>query len=510
MLFLRFLLFVISFGFVGIAIAIVLYDVYLAFELDRLLRRTNDSPPASSPTTSPASSDAEVQASAVPPPQTPGAAYLARRTGPRRAIRWAAAAKLLAIAAALSLFGKSILVVPDGHAAVRVSQISGVRPGTLYAGTHLVTPLIERAELYDIRDKVFSTAATDNTRDKTMEVLTVEAREGLSVGVAVTVRYRLDPRHLDYIQANLPQPIDDQIVAPVVTSVFRELGPNYVVRDVFSTKREEFRAQATQLITARLAQDQIVVKEVLLRKIQLPEEYSAGLQGLLLKEQEDDRVTVDQSIEQKKVKIAESQAEALKVRQIKHSEADARTRVLMAQAESDSMQYTLPLKQKQIEQSKLEAEARKQTTILDADAAAQARLKTADAEAQAKVIDSKAEQQRRVFLAAAQNEETVKGAEAAAQAKVIDGKAEKERQALLADADANQIRVTSQADAEKLQLEAAALKTNPLLVQLTVAQRLSDRVQIMMVPNDGKFFFTNDVMKSAQAITNMPGAANGK
>ena len=214
MLFLRFLLFVISFGFVGIAIAIVLYDVYLAFELDRLLRRTNDSPPRSSPTTSPASSDAEVQASAVPPPQTPGATYLRRRTGPRRAIRWAAAAKLLAIAAALSLFGKSILVVPDGHAAVLVSQISGVRPGTLYAGTHLVTPLVERAELYDIRDQVFSTAATDNTRDKTREVLTVEAREGLSVGVAVTVRYRLDPRHLDYIQANLPQPIDDQIVAP--------------------------------------------------------------------------------------------------------------------------------------------------------------------------------------------------------------------------------------------------------------------------------------------------------
>ena len=55
MLFLRYLLFVISFGFVGIAIAIVLYDVYLAFELDRLLRRTDDSPPTPSSTTSPAS-----------------------------------------------------------------------------------------------------------------------------------------------------------------------------------------------------------------------------------------------------------------------------------------------------------------------------------------------------------------------------------------------------------------------------------------------------------------------
>jgi hypothetical protein len=69
---------------------------------------------------------------------------------------------------------------------------------------------------------------------------------------------------------------------------------------------------------------------------------------------------------------------------------------------------------------------------------------------------------------------------------------------MLADAQANEIRVTSQADAEKLQLEAAALKTNPTLVQLTVAQRLSDRVQIMMVPTDGKFFFTNDVLKSVE------------
>jgi regulator of protease activity HflC (stomatin/prohibitin superfamily) len=506
MLFLRLLLFVVSFGFVGIAVAVVLYDLYLAFELDRVLRRGNDTPaPASVSGAEPAPGQSADAVNPIVP-----TARLTLRRNSNRTIRWARAVKLLTIALALSLLGKSILVVPDGRAAVRISQISGVRPGTLYAGTHLISPLIERASLYDVRDKIFSTAATENPRDKGLEILTVEAHEGLSVGLAITVRYRLDPGHLDYIQANLPQPIDDQIVAPVVTSVFRQLGPNYAIRDLFSTKREEFRAQATQLITARLAEDQIVVKEVLLRKVQLPEEYSAGLQGLLLKEQEDDRVTVDQSIEQKKVKIAESQADAQKVRQIKHAEADARTRVLMAQADSDSMQYTLPLKQKQIEQSKLEAEARKQTTILDADAAAQARLKNADAEAQAKVIDSKAEQQRRVLLAAAQNEETIKGAEAAAQAKVIDGKAEKERQTLLADAAANEIRVTSQADAEKLQLEAAALKTNPMLVQLTVAQRLSDRVQIMMVPNDGKFFFTNDVLKSAQAMSNMPLSTSGK
>ena len=38
MLFLRLLLFVVSVGFLGVAVAIVLYDLYLAFELNRILR----------------------------------------------------------------------------------------------------------------------------------------------------------------------------------------------------------------------------------------------------------------------------------------------------------------------------------------------------------------------------------------------------------------------------------------------------------------------------------------
>jgi regulator of protease activity HflC (stomatin/prohibitin superfamily) len=491
MLFLRFFLFVLSSVFVVAAVLLVAYDIFLIFQVGRWLKPKEAAPdkaegePGGDAPTSPTSTTSTTSASGAPLPGSVTAQLRIERS--RRAIRWAAVAKLVVAAALCSLAAKSILVVPDGSAAVRISQISGVRPGTLYAGTHFIRPLVERAQLYDVRDRVFSTSSAEGTREK-LEVLNVETREGLEVGLAVTVRYRIDPRRLDYVQANLPQPIDQEIVAPVVTSVFREVAPNYVVRDIFAIKREEFRAHATQIITERLSIDSIVVKEVLLRKVQLPEEYAQGLQGLLLKEQEDDRVSVDQSIEKKKVNIADSQAEAQKVRQIKHAEADAQTRVLMAKADSDSMQYTLPLKQKLIEQSRLEAEARKQTTIQDA-----------EAQAQAKVINSKADDESNRLRSETQNVLVVKNAEAAAQAKVIDGKAELERRNLMADAEAHNIRATAQAEAEQLQLEASALKTNPLLVQYTVAQRLSDKVQIMMVPNDGKFFFTNDVLKSASA-----------
>jgi len=147
------------------------------------------------------------------------------------------------------------------------------------------------------------------------------------------------------------------------------------------------------MIRKRLASDGIVVKEVLLRDIELPQEYAKGLESLLLKEQENDRMGVETEIHQKQIKIAEADADSAKVQEVKQAEGQAEVRVLQAKSESDAMQYTLPLKQKQIEQSKLEAEARKEATVKNAEAAGEAKL-----------IDSKAEGERRKLLAQAEAE----------------------------------------------------------------------------------------------------------
>jgi hypothetical protein len=48
-----------------------------------------------------------------------------------------------------------------------------------------------------------------------------------------------------------------------------------------------------------------------------------------------------------------------------------------------------------------------------------------------------------------------------------------------------------------MKYEAAVLKSNPMLIQKIIAERLSDKLQIMMVPVDGKNFFANDVFRSA-------------
>jgi regulator of protease activity HflC (stomatin/prohibitin superfamily) len=364
----------------------------------------------------------------------------------------------LALAGCLPmLVAASIVVVPSGMGGVRVSQIAGTLPGTLYPGVHWVAPLVQSVKMFDLRDHLFTAGITDEggKDSKQKSALDVQSREGLNIALAVTVRYHLDPRRLDHVEEHLPQPVDKEIVPPVVASAWRELTPGYTVQDIFSSKREEVRAKAAATITRKLGTDGIVVDEVMLRNIQLPDEYAKGLEGLLLKEQENDQMGVATEIQQKQVKIAELQAEAEAVQKVKQSEGEAQSRVVEAKGEADAMQYTLPLKQKQIEQSKLEAEARKEATI-----------QNAQAEAEAKVIDSKAELERRN---------------------------------LLADAEANRVRLMAAADGERMKSEAALLNQSPLLINKIIAERLSDKIQVMMVPSDGKFFFANDVFKAAAA-----------
>ncbi len=423
MLALKYLLITCGLGMIFAAVCILTYDLYRQWAYRQALAVAGEAAPAAPPS-----------------------------------LRWRASVALALLAWGPLLVAFSIVVIPSGMAGVRISQLSGTVPGTLYPGAHVLMPLVEDVALFDTRDQVFTTgapedgkAAAASTTGKS-QLMDVQAKEGLTLGLAITVRYRLDPKRLDYIQGNLPRPVEKEIVPPTVASVWRELVPNYTVRDVFSAKREEVRQRAAGLITQKLAADGIVVKEVMLRDIQLPPEYAQGLETLLLKEQENDRMGVETELKGKQVRIAELEAEATKVQQIKQAEGEAQVHVLQAKGESDAMQYTLPLKQKQIEQSRLEAQARKEATI--------------------------------------------QNAEAEAQAKVIDSKAEGERRKLLADAEADRIRVTASADAERMQSEASILKQNPLLINKIVAERLSDKLQIMMVPSDGKFFFANDVLRS--------------
>src|SRR6266849_3878971 len=313
MLALKYLLVILGIGLFGNSRALVVYDVYLSSQLRRLLGRRRRVE---------AAGDAAGNLPGAPLSESARDDSNAEFARPLRPIRWGLAQRLAAAGVLPFLLAYSIAVVPDGFAGVRVSQIWGARPGTLYPGVHLITPLVDSVELYDTREQVYTTAASNAAANRPAplggplaataanggaasvqpEVLTVQAREGLNIGLAVSVRYRLDPQRLSYIHANLPRAVGDEVVAPTVATIYRQLAPNYITREIFATKREELRLAAATAITTRLASDGIIVREVLLRDLKLPEEYAKGWEGLLLKEQENERLGTETEIKQKQVK----------------------------------------------------------------------------------------------------------------------------------------------------------------------------------------------------------------
>src|SRR5947209_3807255 len=133
MLVLKYLLVILGIGLFGSAGALIVYDVVIAAQLRRLLRRS-----------------AETTEGALSAP-----ALVPRPFGP---VRWQRALQFAGLAAVPLLISQSIAVVPDGTAGVRLSQIWGVRPGTLYPGVHLVTPLIDSVAFYDPGEQVYTTS----------------------------------------------------------------------------------------------------------------------------------------------------------------------------------------------------------------------------------------------------------------------------------------------------------------------------------------------------------------
>lgn len=142
-------------------------------------------------------------------------------------VRWRLASRLAVLAWLPLLPALSIVVVPSGMAGVRVSQISGTLAGTLYPGTHFIVPLIHHVELYTVRDQIFSTQAVDSSKDAA-DALKVHSKEGLPVGLGISVRYQLDPNRLPNMQNSLPRPVETEVLPAVVANAFRQTISGYL------------------------------------------------------------------------------------------------------------------------------------------------------------------------------------------------------------------------------------------------------------------------------------------
>lgn len=334
--------------------------------------------------------------------------------------------------------------VGRGEIGVRVnhltSDISEWRDGSV-----LVIPGLHDMRVYSLRDQTYQPEHIRQAEGPAP----LQSVEGLSLGVDLSVRYALDPSKLRTTSKSLPDNIGGEIVEPAVQGVIYKTFARYTVREIFSSKRVEIQQAIETELTTKLAADGILLRTVQMGKVDLPADYRRGMNGLLAEELATEKMRYTLELKDKRVKEIALDGEAEKVRREKAAEAAAREQVIAAKGQEDAMKHVLPFKQRQIEQRQLEAEADKQS-----------RIRVAEGSAQARRVEA--------------------GGEADARQK-------------LADAEAYRVERVGKSNAEQMAREGALVTQHPLLIQKTLADKLSDKVQVIIAspPTDGGFIGSN-------------------
>jgi regulator of protease activity HflC (stomatin/prohibitin superfamily) len=306
-------------------------------------------------------------------------------------------------------------------------------------GTVLVLPAVHELQRYSLRDKTWRASRMARAGGEAP----LQSIEGLSLGLDLSIRYALDASTLG--QRALPQDIDGEIIEPAVQGVAYRVMAQHTVREIFSSQRAQIvKAIETELRT-KLAAEGLIVRHVQIGNVDLPADYKRGLDGLLAEGLATEKMRYTLELKDKRVKETELEANADKVRRETNAEAAAREQVIAARAQEEAMKHVLPFKQRQIEQRQLEAEAERVSRV--------------------------------------------KMAEGSAQARRIEAAGEADARQKLADAEAYRVTKIGKAGAEQMALEGALISKHPLLIQKTLADKLSDKIQVIIAPPpaDGGF-----------------------
>ena len=342
--------------------------------------------------------------------------------------------------------------VRRGEVLVRTDLLDG--SASVYStGTVLVLPGIHQVRRYATRDQVYrpieSASATGSAPFQSVE--------GLSIGVDLAVRWTVDRARLAQMSKEFPDDLNADLVRPAVQGIVYPLFARYSVREIFSSRRAEIQQQLMTELKPKLEALGLLLRGVDVGKVDLPRDYRAGMEKLLAEELETEKIHYTLQLKEAQVKQQQLDAEADKVRRQTAAEAAGQEQVIAARAQEETMKHILPFKQKQIEQRKLEAEADKV-----------ARIRTA---------------------------------EGAAEARRIEARGEADSRQKLADAEAYRLELVGKTNAGQMEREGALITHYPLLIQKTLADKLSDKVQVIIAPTPAAGHFIGSNLIGTQGST---------
>jgi len=181
---------------------------------------------------------------------------------------------LLFVAAILVM--RSVRIVPAGHVGV-VDLFGNVRPTALASGLHFINPLA-RVHRMSVQTR------------EAKETMDTPSSEGLIVHLDVSVLFRLDASKAPEVYRTVGLYYDQILVEPNVRSAVREVTSSYEAKALYSAEREKMGSDINRHIIAAVQPRGVIVEQMLLRAVALPQRLQQAIQEKLSAEQEASRM----------------------------------------------------------------------------------------------------------------------------------------------------------------------------------------------------------------------------
>ncbi len=213
--------------------------------------------------------------------------------GGRAFIRGAGTILLLVVAAIIALSSTSC--VRTGHVGV-VSIFGRVTGRTLSEGIHLVNPVASVTEL---------SIKTQEIKEKA----SVPSKEGLIMGLEASILYHLDPAQAGTVYQQVGPTYADILLIPTFRSAIRAITAGNTAASLYSDGREGIAQQILEDVRRQVAPRGVIVENVLLRDLQLPETLKHAIEAKQQAQQEAQRMEYvlqreKQEAERKRVEAA--------------------------------------------------------------------------------------------------------------------------------------------------------------------------------------------------------------
>lgn len=152
---------------------------------------------------------------------------------------------------------------------------------------------------------------------KSEEPMDVLDRNGLSVNIDITVRFYPVYNRIGHLYEGFMLDYANLLVIPEVRSTVRQVAGRYTAEEIYSTKRSEVEQAIIEEAGEKLKQNNIEMKALLIRSINLPTDIKQAIESKLKQEQEalayQFRLEKEKSEAERKRIQAEGEAKANKI-----------------------------------------------------------------------------------------------------------------------------------------------------------------------------------------------------